>query len=132
MEYLDSSVFIYAFLDQEERGEKCRTKLKNLQEGKESAVTSTLTFDEVFWKVKRGRGLAVALEVAETVLRLPHLTFIDVTSEIIWHALALIKEYQLDPRDAIHAACALSQGITIIISEDEDFEVITELERKFV
>ncbi|PKP58327.1 MAG: hypothetical protein CVT88_07465 [Candidatus Altiarchaeales archaeon HGW-Altiarchaeales-1] len=48
----------------------------------------------------------------------------------MWQAYNLISEYKLDPRDAIHAACALIHGVYTIISEDDDFDRIKKFERK--
>ncbi|MCD5409151.1 MAG: PIN domain-containing protein [Methanocellales archaeon] len=38
-------------------------------------------------------------------------------------------EFIIDPRDAIHAACAITHGIYTIISEDPDFDKIAVLSR---
>ena len=55
MIYLDANVFLNAILTREKEGEKARTIIKKLQKGELTAATSALTFDEVFWIVKKHR-----------------------------------------------------------------------------
>ncbi|HEY3128917.1 MAG TPA: PIN domain-containing protein [Acidobacteriota bacterium] len=43
-----------------------------------------------------------------------------------------VSLHHLKPRDAIHAASALSRGIREIVSEDSDFDAIKELQRKSI
>jgi predicted nucleic acid-binding protein len=51
--YLDANIFIYAAVNSKELGEKSRSLLQRIQQGEEKAETSVLTFDEVFWVVKK-------------------------------------------------------------------------------
>ena len=67
---------------------------------------------------------------AEAILTTPNLDIVAVTRQTVWGALAIIKEFHLNPRDALHASCALEHGITTIISEDSDFDKIPSLKRK--
>ena len=53
MFYLDANVFIYAAINTKEFGEKSRSLLQRIQQGEEKAETSALTFDEVFWAIKK-------------------------------------------------------------------------------
>lgn len=132
MIYLDSTVLIYAILYAGERGERARNLLENVRVGKLMAATSALTFDEVFWKVKKEKGSDAALRAGEAFLTMPNLIFISVDDEVLWKSLALIKQYKLDPRDAIHAACAITHGVYTVISEDHDFDKIAMLNREWM
>ncbi|ATZ61519.2 MAG: type II toxin-antitoxin system VapC family toxin [Methanosarcinales archaeon Met12] len=132
MIYLDSTVLIYAILYADERGEWARNLLENVKVGERIAATSALTFDEVFWKVKKEKSFNAALRAGEAFLTMPNLTFISVDDEVLWESLALIKQYKLDPRDAIHAACAITHGSYTIISEDTDFDKIAVLSREWM
>lgn len=49
-----------------------------------------------------------------------------------WKSLELIKEYNLLPRDGIHAATAFIAGAETIFSEDPDFDDIKGLKRKWI
>ena len=65
----------------------------------------------------------------EKFLTLPNFIFVDVKKDIIIRAQRLFEEYNLKPRDAIHAATAISPNIDEIISEDKDFDSVRELKR---
>lgn len=129
MIYLDANVFLSAILNQEDEGEKARDLLQKLQKAEIVAATSVLSFDEVFWIVKKHRGFISALKAAKTLLEIPNLTFLEVNDQTLWSAYNLAEKYKLDPRDAIHIACALDHAIFTIISEDEHFDKVKEIKR---
>ncbi|MDD3792797.1 MAG: type II toxin-antitoxin system VapC family toxin [Candidatus Bathyarchaeota archaeon] len=129
MIYLDSNVFIYAIINTQDLGVKARFLLEKVQSGEEKAQTSALTFDEVFWAVKK-HSKEAAIEASQALLNFQNLDIIAATREIALSALELIKKYSLAPRDAIHAATALGEETETIISEDSHFDKIAELKRK--
>jgi len=129
MIYADSNVFIYAILYRDEKAERARKLVKAIRLGKMDIATSYLTFDEVFWIVKRELGVDEALKAGKAFLQMPNLRFVDVDARITKKAYELIDTYRLAPRDAIHAASALEVGKEII-SNDKDFDRIKELRRK--
>jgi predicted nucleic acid-binding protein len=130
MIYLDANIFIYAFVSTGKEGENARKLIKKIRTGKERTVTSALSFDEIFWGVKKEKGFEKALITIKAVLEMPNLVFIKVDDTILWQAYNLIKKYKLDPRDSIHAACAITHGVFTIFSEDPDFDKIKEINRK--
>ena len=101
----------------------------DVQDGKKRAVTSTLTYDEFFWVVKKYRSFDDALVASRVLLEMPNLTFMEVDEMAIWRALKLSEIYRLDPRDSIHLACALIHRIFTMISEDKDFDRVKEIKR---
>jgi predicted nucleic acid-binding protein len=129
MIYLDASVFLNATLNQEDEGEKARNLIRKLQKVEIAAATSALSFDEVFWIVKKHRDFMSALRAAKALLEVPNLTFLEVNDETLWSAYNLAEKYRLDLRDAIHIACALDHAIFTIISEDEHFDKVKEIKR---
>ncbi len=131
MNYFDSNLIIYAMLDETETGEWARELLERVQNEEMPACTSFLTFDEVFYKVNKIKGSSVAIKNLEAFLTMPNMRFIDVNDSVIWKALELIKEYQLLPRDAIHAATAFIAGAETVFSEDTDFDNIRGLKRNW-
>ncbi|MBI3035879.1 type II toxin-antitoxin system VapC family toxin [Candidatus Woesearchaeota archaeon] len=132
MTYLDANIFIFAAGSRSEIGEKARKFLENLQLGNERAFTSSLTFDEVVWKVSQIRSFNDALSAGDNLVGMPNLIFLDVNTTIISKSLDLMRLYKLYPRDAIHAASALNNNVYEIISEDKDFDNIKGLKRKSI
>ena len=57
-------------------------------------------------EVQNFRG---AVASGEAFLNMPRLRLVDVDGNILARALALMRKYQLDPRDSIHAASALTE-----------------------
>ncbi|MBI2937308.1 MAG: type II toxin-antitoxin system VapC family toxin [Thaumarchaeota archaeon] len=130
--YLDSNVFIYAALNQEDVGDRARSLLREVQEGRQRASTSALTFDELIWAVKKHRNLEEAVIAGEAFLGLSGLDLVQVSGDTLAVALELIRRYRLDPRDSIHAASALLEKAEVIISTDEHFDKVKELKRNTI
>ncbi len=130
MIYLDATVFLNATLNTGEIGERARDMLVRAQSGETPAATSALTYDEVFWVIRKYRGFDSALEASKTLLEMPNLAILEVNLDVLWKAHGLGKTYKLHPRDAIHAACALANGMRTVVSEDKDLDRVKEIERK--
>lgn len=130
MIYVDSNIFIHAFIDKGAVGEKARKFLQLIQEGREKAATSALTYDEVVWKVWKSRSYEDALSAANDLIEFPNLVLIGVDDKIVAKSFDLMKIYRIFPRDSLHAACALENGIFIFLSQDKGFDKIKELKRK--
>ena len=128
MLYLDANIFIYAAINTEELGKKAEVLLEKIQRGEETAKTSALTFDEVFWAIRK-HDLRLALEVCEALLNFPNLEIIPADRELALSALQLIRECNLAPRDALHAATAIAEKVDCIVSTDAHFDKIKELRR---
>jgi uncharacterized protein len=128
--YLDANIFIFAALNNEELGNRAVSLLEKIQMGQERAVTSALTFDEVFWEVKKNRGREKALETAEAMLNFPNLEIVAADKTVVHSAIELLRKYNLAPRDALHAATAISEKVESIITEDSHFSKIKELNVK--
>lgn len=129
MLYLDSNIFIDAILNLEAPGNRARSLLSRIQQGKEQALTSALTFDEIVWAVKKHRTLEDAIKAGEAFLNFPNLKLIPVDDEMLLSAINVIRQYRLDPRDAIHAATAITEKAHMI-SDDPHFDKVNELKRK--
>jgi hypothetical protein len=132
MLYLDANVFVYAALNLEAVGDRARSLLREIQEGKLRAASSALTFDELVWAVKRYRSLEDAANAGDAFLNMPGLKLVDVNGDLLSLALELIRGYQLDPRDSIHAASALLENAETIVSTDEHFDKIKEIRRRTI
>ncbi|MBI4174375.1 MAG: type II toxin-antitoxin system VapC family toxin [Candidatus Aenigmarchaeota archaeon] len=131
MNYADANVFLFAILnDKNEPMAKASTSiLDKVVESEVRIATSFLTWDEVVWNVRKRLGSDLADSEGRKFLRFPGLDFIAVDEAIIALAQSLMEKYKLKPRDAIHAASALSRGIKQIVSNDPDFDAVKELKR---
>jgi uncharacterized protein len=129
MLYLDANVFIYASINTGELGKSAEALLAQVQRGEEKAKTSVLTFDEVFWAIKK-QNLKLALQVCQALLNFPNLDIVPVDRELALAALHIIKEHNLAPRDALHAATAIAEKADYIVSTDAHFDRVNELKRK--
>ena len=129
MLYLDANIFIDATINTEELGQKSRFLLGQIQRGEETAETSALTFDEVFWAIKK-HNLELAFTACEAMLNFPHLDVIPVDKGLAVSALQIIRECNLAPRDAVHAAAAVSGKADFIVSTDAHFSRVKELKWK--
>lgn len=130
MIYIDSNIFIYSIVNSAEKGNRCREFLKRVENDNLVACTSVLTFDEIFWQLKKIMGFDKTLVATENFLNFPNLKFLDVTEAIMLKSFEIIKLYKLNPRDAIHAACCIMAGVTEIVSEDSDFDTVKGIKRK--
>jgi predicted nucleic acid-binding protein len=129
MLYLDANIFIYAAINTQEIGEKARALLQKIQQGEEQAATSVLTFDEVFWSIKK-RKPELAQETSYALLNFPNMGIIPADRKLVLSDLRLIDKYNLGPRDAIHAATAIAIKTDFIVSADPHFDKIRELTRQ--
>jgi predicted nucleic acid-binding protein len=128
--YIDANIFIFAALNTEKEGAKAVTLLQKIQMGEEKAITSVLTFDEVFWAVKKNRGVEKALETTEAMLNFPNLDIIPADKEMVSLAIQIIRKYNLAPRDALHAATAIARKVDYIVTTDTHFGKVKELNPK--
>jgi predicted nucleic acid-binding protein len=124
--YLDANIFVFSAINTEELGEQARLLLTKIQQGQEVAVTSALTFDEVFWAVKK-HNVGLAFEVCEAMLNFPNLEIVPADKELALSALRLMRECHLAPRDALHAATALAEKVDCLVTADAHFGRVKDL-----
>jgi len=132
MQYVDSNVFLYSVLyspDLEPKAKRAKEILQKIENKNLSAATSTLTWDEVVWVATKLLGRSGGIAQGQKLLGFPNLEFINIDEGIITHAQSLLDKYKISPRDSIHVASALSRKATTIISDDEDFDQIKEMNR---
>ena len=132
MKYVDSNVFIYPVVADEKTETKSASAKRILLQiamGRLEAATCYLTWDETVWVLKKFLGRDLALAEGKRFLEFPNLKFLRVDGPIVSRAQDLITKYEIKPRDAIHAACAVENGIREIISDDPDFDDVKELKR---
>jgi len=132
MIYVDTNVFVYPTIYDEKVEKKASAAkqiLMKIAEGRLKSATASLTWDELVWIIRKVFGAKIAVEEGEKFLKFPNLRILAVDEKVIKEAQKLIKKYNLKPRDAIHAACALKNGIKRILSDDPDFDRVKEIKR---
>ncbi len=126
--YMDSNIFVFAALDTDERGENARKIIELAEDGKIVMFISPLVFDEVLQVVQKLANKKVSEYIGRSLLSLSS-SWLDVT----YNASTYAFEYYstgLAPRDAMHAGIMKDYGITVIISEDSDFDSAPCIKRK--
>jgi len=127
--YLDSNVFIYPLLYEDDKAIACKEIMEALINKNFEAYTSVLCWDEFVYILRKERGKETAVKEGEKFLKFPHLLFLDARKSVLFKAQQLMEEYKLKPRDAIHAATAILNHINEIISDDGDFDAVKEIKR---
>jgi predicted nucleic acid-binding protein len=132
MKYVDANIFIYpAIYDvrKDKLAASAKEILVKIADGEIEAATSFLTWDELTWVVRKWIGKSSAVKEGEKFLQFPKIDMVEVDKTVISKAQELAGKYNLKPRDAIHVASALLNGMKEIISDDSDFDVVKEISR---
>ena len=130
MIYLDANIFIYPFVQENEaKVELHKALFIKIAKKEIIATTSILTWDEFTYALKKHLGRETAIIKGKKFLSFPNLIFLKIDENVAILAQDLFIKYNLNPRDAIHAATALTNNINEIISDDSDFDQIKEIKR---
>jgi len=132
MHYIDANVFIYPVLYEEQnlKAKNSKRILLSIERGELSAYTSTLTWDEVVWTIRKTLGRDQAIDQGKKLLGFLNLQWIDVDDNVLSQAQALLTKYNLHPRDSIHIASAIDRKIENFISDDADIDLVKEIKRE--
>ena len=132
MKYVDSNVFILPIVydaEVESKAKSAKSVLIKIADGDLNAATSLLTWDEIVWVVRKLNSLNVAIKEGGKFLQFPNLELLEVKGSVISKAQEIVEKYGIKPRDAIHVASAIENGIKEIISDDSDLDIIKEITR---
>lgn len=131
--YIDTNIFLNPILydvNTNQDANKSKNFLEKIITNKIAGFTSVLTWDEFIWIIRKTLGIHIAIEKGKKFLIFPNLKLVKLSLTTINRAQDLISNYHIQPRDAIHAASALENKINKIISFDNDFDIIDEIERE--
>lgn len=126
--YIDSNIFIFAATDKDELGQNCRELMELINEQKITCAASYLVVDEVIWILKKMVGKENAVKIVKTMLSMP-MKWIVVDRPVIMKMVDIYGRTTLDPRDAIHVSSMKDIGLSVILSEDADFDKVEGIER---
>jgi predicted nucleic acid-binding protein len=117
---IDASVFVNAFNPRERGHGESLQILAVIQERGDPIIVPTLLVAEIASAVARAandtRG---ALEYANAVAALPHLTLVSLTSAIAARAAELAATHRLRGADAVYLAVAQRYATTLVSRDDE-------------
>ena len=125
--YIDSNIFIYAAIDNTKTGEKARNVIEKIANGEIKGYVSPLVIDEVMWVIQKMVDRNVAYRTVQLITSLP-LVWLDISYETTKIALEIYQR-GLDPRDSFHIGVMKEYNISEILSEDKDFDKISEIRR---
>lgn len=126
--YIDANIFIYASIDNKKLGKNCRKIIKAIDQKQIHCASSYLVVDEVLYILQKHIGKKDAFTLIKSIISLP-VRWIEVDENVIISMLSLYDKTSLDPRDAIHVASMKKLGVSTLISEDSDFDTISEVTR---
>ncbi|OLS20469.1 MAG: hypothetical protein HeimC2_37070 [Candidatus Heimdallarchaeota archaeon LC_2] len=149
--YFDASAFHFFFRYSKSKTELIRPYFQKLQEGKITGITSSLTFDELYYTLlmrlieeKYSKHPSQVLrenkyvikefstklkQVNEIMLSFNNLQIILVDKNIVGKIPLLMVEYNLLPRDCIHLQTMINNSEKEILSTDGDFDGIAGIKR---
>lgn len=127
--FVDTNIFLHAVGADPPLRDASQQLLWRIAEGDLVATTNSEVVQEILFVLNRRGRKDLALDVARsTVLLFPDL--LPVTRSDLLTACELLERYPgLPPRDAIHAATTLNNGIGTILSADPHFDDISEVTR---
>jgi hypothetical protein len=129
--YVDSNIFISPLIyERSSQAVNSKRILSAVEKGQVTAYTSTLTWDEVVWVVRRVLGRADSIQAGEKLAAYPNLRYIPASEEVIRSAQRLSSEYNIAPRDAIHVTSAIHKSVDALVSDDSDLDVVREIKRE--
>lgn len=126
---LDSAVFIYAVGVAHPYRDACRRLLEALEAEKYRGEASVLAVEETLHQRARRTGdRKSAQRVAGSVMALCEVHDLT-TADVILGLRLFGTSARLNARDVLHAATALNRGIPTIVSPDQAFDDVPQLER---
>lgn len=129
MKLLDTNIFIYARGKAHKYKEPCRKIVELLEDPYHDLNIDTEMLQELLYVYDYRGEREIGIELIEDLeILLP--SPMPITGVIISQTGNLMKEYSdLVPRDAIHAAVVITEGLEGIISADQVFDSISEIKR---
>ncbi len=127
--FIDANVFIAAYLDSHEQGQKSLALLAKIAKGEQNAITSALVVNEVFRKIKELRGIEQMERIHRNLLSYEHLSILPIDMKVVSGSISYARE-GLGISDAFHAATMKSAGVSTICSYDKDFDKVKGISRQ--
>lgn len=134
--FLDSSVFLHAYLKPKRKLTSTEEKIKmaaveildRVEKGEEIS-TSVIHLSETINIVESRLGLDKALELLENILASENISILTVAKGNYEQALSVATRYGISPNDAVAALLSKDRNILEVYSFDKHFDNITLVRR---
>jgi uncharacterized protein len=144
--FIDANIFLYKILEHWKHLQPCTKFLKDINFGKYSGVTSIFVCNEVYHRVMIAelfkenkidaryaieylknnpnviKELSAAKDAIENIGQIENLTIVGVERDALNIALDFSEKYGLLATDSIHVATMKMEGLSILATNDRDFE----------
>lgn len=125
---IDTNLFIYFIEDHPRYGTWCASLFDLIEQGHNSAVTSTVTLLELLVQPYRDRKEELAQKIFALASSYPKLEWVPVTMNVADRAAELRGRYRLSTPDAIQVATAIDHKATRFYGNDRALRRVKELE----
>jgi predicted nucleic acid-binding protein len=127
--FIDANIIMYTVGKEHKYKHPCSLLVRRIAKENIVVASDTEILQEILYRYWLIREFERARETYSDFKRLVSLMF-PVTIDDVDLALELLERHQnIQPRDAIHAAVMLNNGLTRIYSTDAHFDEIKEIER---
>ncbi len=128
--FIDANVFVSAWLGKDQRARRCQDFIEKVERGEQRASTSVLVFDEVLHSLETNTGdREKSLAIVKRLAAIQYLKIYEVTPKQLAASFRVFSSYGLRPRDSLHVATMLENGVEKILSYDRDFDTVKEIKR---
>ena len=100
---------------------------------KHKPYTDVLVLDELLSISKKKYNIPynVSVKFVETNI-LPYITILNLGEEEYKYATEIITKHNLKPSDALHVGAMMNNNITLVVSEDREFDRIPAVKRLWI
>jgi len=127
--FIDANVIMYTVGKEHKYKDPCSLLIQKIAKEDIIVASDTEVLQEILYRYWLIREFERAEETYRDFKKLVSLMF-PITTDDVDLALELLERYQnIQPRDAIHAAVMLNNGLTTIYSADSHFDEIKGIRR---
>lgn len=127
--FIDANIIMYTVGKEHKYKRPCSLLLQRIAKENITVASDTEVLQEILYRYWLIREFERAEETYSDFRKLVNLMF-PITTDDVDLALELLQRYEnIQPRDAIHAAVMLNNGLTTIYSTDSHFDQIKGIKR---
>lgn len=127
--FIDANVFLAAFLNSQEQGQKSRALMAKIAKGEQNAVTNALVMNEFLFIIREKRGLGEMKRAHRILASHNRLSVMPIDEKVVADSISYM-EGGLQVSDAFHAATMKLAGVGTICSYDRGFDRVKGIRRQ--